>query len=197
MAIYQITSRATLYGQEFRNVHYYSHSTTLDALGRQAMVDQLDSEWKTNLQSVLASDYQQYAYDVRQVDVPSLPTETFVPTAGVWNGTNTTGPLPNQDAGLVSFRAPTAPPNKAKTYVGGLTKAAVLSGRWSVGTTNALEAFGISSLTLENVAGENMPRLSARFTNDPPRVTLSNQLATVIVTDIPATQRRRRIGTGS
>lgn len=196
MAIYRVVPKMTLLGQEVRNVFAYASDADLSEIGKQEMVDQHSAEMFANLGSVLVGVLTSYAYDVQRIDLPGQPVLQYIAANQPWSGTNVTGPVATQTAGLLSASAPTSRPNRARTYIAGLNKGDIVSGVWNAAVLGALEGFGEDTLTLENIEGQDVDRVVVRMGGDPPVVILSSQLVSCVARSVPATQRRRRIGVG-
>lgn len=191
-----IASRATLLGQEIRNVFYYRVVGTPDPANFQAYVDALDTAWKGAMQSGHVGAYNQYGYDIKDAEIPGQPTAFIVPTAGAWSGTASGEPVPAQIAGLVSFRSSTPPPNKGRKYLAGLGENALVNGRWGPTLLGFLEDWGNAVIEIDAGLGTDPDLAAVELTGSPPIVTSSNEFTFSSATDNPATQRRRRLGLG-
>ena len=182
-----------------RNVHHYEFAGYVPSdTELQEFVDNFDSALKTRLQSRIKSNASVDAYDVRRVDVGDLPTVEFIPTAGAWNGTDTGNLLPSQCAALITFKALTPFPRSTRTYVWGLTANALAAGGLvGSGTVTDLTNFGNDILEISVTGQLNPDKVAVAYSGDPRAVTSWNEVTNVTVTDVWATQRRRRRGVGA
>ena len=198
MSTYQIVVKALTGGTQLRNIHHYQFFQYVpDAAQLQEAVDAVDAAYKSNLQAELHSSVQVYAYDVRRVDLPDLPTIEYQATAGGWFGTETSTKMPNQVSALVTFKAQTAFPRTTRTYhfpmgqdqntAGGVIAAATLAN---------LEAWAADMLTLDITGALDADKSAVRYASDPRIVVESNDVELYTVTNVWATQRRRKIGIG-
>jgi len=199
MTIYQVVTKGQDGGaRQFRNIHYYEFfGYTPDLSQLQDLVDGVDAAYKTNLQGRTSTVFEYYGYDVRRVDIGDQPTLSLTPTAGAWNGTSTSDPLPRQVAGLVTFKAFTAFPRTSRTYIFGLTEADNTSGgNMASGCEDALDDWAEALLEVDIDGAIDADKQSVKFGGDPRAVIDANDLSTYNVSTNWATQRRRRQGVG-
>lgn len=195
MAEYMLTAKQVWQNQEMRNVFYYATQDETTA-GLQAIVDGLRAAWATNLQSVMHQNWSLYAFDVRKVDVAGQPTVQYSMTSGVLLGGAAGDPLPAQIALLVSFTALTSKPNKARTYLAGLTETSLGSGLWTSGAITGAQNWADATFDPTSGTITGVARLTVEWAADHSYVLGGNILTARQVGNIPATQRRRRIGVG-
>lgn len=187
-------AKQTCIGQEIRNTFYWGGNDATLA-NAQSIIDAMRDAWYDNLRIDLAPEWTLYAFDVYDKTQAHYPGVEYIPTSGSVVGANGSDALPPQLAALVNFKAPVPPPNSNRKYLGGLaennqTDGLFLSGfiadcgAWAadilaVPTTTSL------AITLEVVS------LAADGT-----VIGGNPLESYVVRQVPATQKRRRIGVG-
>lgn len=163
----------------------------------QDIVDEIRADFAAQLPGLVDS-WEFYGIDYRQVDVAGLPTFSVVPTAGVLVGASATDPCPTQIAALVSAKENVTKPNRVRSYYCGLSETAVVDGLLTAGSQAAFEAF-FDLQSVLNAAGTNeLQRLSVVWNSTHTQVVDSNNVAGAagVASQVPATQRRRRIGVG-
>jgi hypothetical protein len=200
MTIYQIVAKGDIENaDQVRNVHHYEFpGYTPNTSELQEAVDAIDAAYKTNLQSFFATTVSINAYDVRRVDVPDLPSDETPATAGGWVGGNAVSHLPNQVSALVTFKAPTVFPRSSRAYMFPFTEADnITGGIISTGLLVALADWGSAMLSLAITGQTAAAKVAVKYTLTPPRVTAWNTIDTVTVSNVWATQRRRRKGVGA
>lgn len=199
MSIYQIVAKGDLDDvDQLRNIHHYEFPGYVPVTTElQEAVDALDAAYKTNLQARFVTGVNMEAYDVRRVDVGSLPAQQFVPTAGSWAGTNANVYLPPQVAAMLTFKAPTAFPRTSRCYLwvmGNDTNGS--EGIISSSTLVSCLNFGNAIFTLAITAQPDAQKVSVKYSGIPRVVSASNVLTTVGIDNSWKTQRRRRRGVG-
>lgn len=198
MPIFQVTTLQTWRNQEVRNIYYYLTNDVLSAQQRQDVADAFANAYDA-LQVItnLDNDWEYYGVEVRQVDVADLPSQTVAPTAGPVVGLDASNAgLPNQIALVTSFYAPTQAPRRARTYLAGLTESHIgHPGTFGSSIVTAAEGFftDVDSIT---VTGDTLLRVAVHWDTVNNVVDDWNRLETFIVRTNPATQRRRRLGSG-
>lgn len=199
MSIYQIVIKAVdNFATQYRNIHHYEFFNYVpDGTQLQEFVDNVDAAYKSNLQGDISEDHDIYAYDVRRVDVGNLPSVQYIPTAGAWSGTDTSGELPHQVALLVTFKAETVFPRSSRTYLFGMCEGNnSVNGRASSTVISNAEDWAADMLEIEITGALNADKQAVQYGGDPRAVTDNNDLTTYSVNSIWATQRRRRTGVG-
>jgi len=199
MSIFQIVVKAQFNdSDEYRNVHHYDFAFYIpNATELQEAVDALDAAYKTHLQAIYPLDVRVYAYDVRQVDVPSLPIVEFIPTAGAWEGVNTNEALPTQCAALSTFKAQTVFPRTTRTYHFPFSEAAnVTGGLLSSNALFLLDLWQDEVLELPITGQLDANKTAVKYDGNPRIVVADNEVVQASAAVRFATQRRRKIGVG-
>ena len=199
MSIYQIVTKGRdSESNEFRNVHHYEFfSYVPTTVQLQEAIDAIDTAYKSNLQLQFDSGVEFYAYDVRRVDLGNLPTVEFQPTAAAWFGTAAGDRIPNQVAALCTWKAQTTFPRTTRSYLfpfGEGSNNAI--GRWQTSTLTDIIDFGDDMLELVITGDLNADKQAVEYSGTPRIVSSANDVTEVVVTNKPATQRRRRPGVG-
>lgn len=199
MSIYQIVTKARDTSQnEYRNVQHFEFPGYVPSNTEiQDAIDDLDTSYKANLQTLIRVNVEFYEYDVRRVDVGNLPAIPFQPTAGGWFGTNNANLLPRQVAPLISFKSLTAYPRNARTYLFGFTEDSSAAGGTLEPTSKAaIEQYAFDSGSLNVNGNTNALRQAVQYGGTPRVVVANNEVTSFIVRDDFATQRRRVRGVG-
>jgi hypothetical protein len=199
MGTYQVVHKYTLLGQEIRNVFYYVTSVGEPSDSEwQDIADEIRADWVAEMRSFVVDDYTIYGIDYRRVDIAGLLTFSKSFTAGSSSGSDTADPLPTQIAMLVSNKGTTTKPNRARSYLAGFGDSDVSAGLFLANHMAAAEAF-IDLQSNLNSAGTNpLSRVSAQWNTGRTQVIATNDIsgASSVASQVPATQRRRRIGVG-
>lgn len=199
MGVYMVTHLQRWVAQECRNVYYYE--TTVG--------EPSDSEWKDCVDEIradyvaeftghLSDEWEFYGIERRRVDTAGLLSFLEVPTAGKFIGTATADTLPTQIAMLVGVKGTTTKPNRARTYLAGWTENAVTDSLFLAAPRSAAQTF-IDLQAVLNAAGTNpLQRVAAQWNTSHTQVINQNWISTSfgVASEVPATQRRRRIGVG-
>lgn len=199
MGIYQVTHKYTFLGQQVRNVFYYRTSVGEPSNSEwQDCADEIRADWVTELQTYVANVITFTGIDRRRVDLAGLLTFSEVFTSGVAVGGSATQPIPSQVAMLVRVKGTTTKPNRARSYLAGWTLSAVSAGLFtSTYTTRGTNFVDLQSNL--NSGGTNpLYRVAAQWNSSHSQVIADNDIsgAAAVASDVPATQRRRRIGVG-
>lgn len=199
MAIFQVVLKQRWLLQECRNIFYYETITGNPSASEwQDIVDEIRADYVSELVAGLSDEWSFYGIDYRQVDVSGLPSFSVVPTLGTLVGSLAADPVATQIAMLVSVKENTTAPNHCRSYIAGFTENSLNDSLWAVGTMATGVDF-ISEMSVLNAAGTNeLQRVSARWNTAHDAVTAYNNVAaaTPVASQVPATQRRRRIGIG-
>jgi hypothetical protein len=199
MTIYQLVVKGN-YDDivQLRNVHHYEFPDYVPTTAQlQALVDSFDTDLKTRIQTYFSNKVDIDAYDIRRVDLGNLAAVEYQATAGSWTGGASGEPLPTQIAGLVTFKAPTVFPRAARSYMFPFTEAHNSSaGIMATVLETALLGWGGDILSHVIPGAANAVKVAVEYGGDPRAVTDSNVLESVSVTNVWATQRRRRRGVG-
>lgn len=195
MAVGSVTIKQSILGQEIRNILWYNNLPE-------------NEEFLEEIASHIGEAYSEHtslfcsSWAVHSVQF------TFYPLAGTWSteypipdgpisGTGQSTPAPTQVAILVSTRHVGPPPNRGRIYLGGLPGNFIEND----GTFNAGSLVLAASLAdlLTNLPYNSQANLAElvvmRRVNGQPVVW--NPVNEVIVREVPATQRRRRLGQGA
>jgi len=198
MAVQQVVHLQRLLGQEVRNVFYYETThETLSAAQLQEVADDIRDVWATlNTASGQVNDWQLYGVGIRRVDVAGIPSIDVGFTSGTLVGSSPSESLPTQTAMLCHGVAYVPKPNRVRTYLAGRAEGHLADGYWNAAAlSNVLNWIqALDTLTIDGVSWE---RVSAQWNLAHTLVEDWNQITTYFVSDIPATQRRRRIGRGA
>lgn len=199
MTVYMVTHKMLFALQECRNVYYYETQVGEPSDGEwQDIVDEIRGDWVSELQSSLVPEWKFYGIDRRVVSTAGLLSFSETPTSGPCIGTLVDDFLPTQIAMLVSVKGSTVKPNRARTYLCGFGDIHVVDGLFDPTRRGLAEDF-IDLQSALNVAGTNeLQRVSAQWNTGHTQVVASNNIAgsASVASQVPATQRRRRIGVG-
>lgn len=199
MTIYQVTHKMRLHLQEIRNVYYYETQVGNPSTSEwQDIVDEIRADFVAYPVSNFVPEWSFYGIDYRIVDTAGLLSFEALPTSGELVGTAVSDSLATQVALLVSVKGTTTKPNRARTYLGGLNDGLLTDSLFtSTAQTNG-EGF-IALQSVLNAAGTNeLQRVSAQWNTSHTQVVAWNNIAGAVpfASEVPATQRRRRIGQG-
>lgn len=195
MPVYQFTALQRLLGQEVRTVAYYDSIASIDVFG-QAATDEWADAFDTHLKASCANEWAYYGGLARNVESIGLPGFEFTPTGGAVVGTSANDPLPTQVAALVSYKANTTIPRNARDYLCGFTEGASSStGQISAALLSLLASFGAQVIEF-SIGLDDVPRQSVQWNEARTAITDHNTVSQVRVTNVWATQRRRRLFVG-
>lgn len=197
--IYMVTHKMRWLNQQIRNIYYYE-SQAGDPTDAEwvDVVDEIRADFVAELPTHMSDEWFFYGIDRRRVDIAGLLSFDEVPTAGEYQGAQGSDSLPTQIALLVSVKGTTTKPNRARTYLAGFTDAAVVDGLFVSASRGAAETF-IDLQSVLNSGGTNvLQRVSAQWNSSHSQVIVTNNIAGAAsrASEVPATQRRRRIGVG-
>ena len=199
MTIWMVTQKAVWHAQQIRNVFYYETTVGVPTGSEwQDIADEIRVDWDAQLKAQMSADYAIQGIDYRQVGFAGLLTFSKSFTLGPLAGINGSSSLPTQIAMLVSNKGSTTKPNRARSYLGGFTEDAQNDSLFSAGALGFGEAY-IDLQSDLNAGGTNpLQRVSAQWNIGHTQVIATNDLsgAASIASQVPATQRRRRIGVG-
>lgn len=199
LGTYLVTHKAVFLGQQIRNTFYYITSVGEPSTGEwQDIADEIRGDWDTEIKSAISSAYTFNGIDRRRVDTAGLLTFSEVFTAGPLDGTNGSNELPTQIALLISNKGVTTKPNRARTYLCGFITTHVIDSLWQNTPMANGEAFIDLQSNLNSGGTNPLSRVSAQWNTGHTAVVASNDLsgAASVASEVPATQRRRRIGVG-
>lgn len=195
MAIYRFTVKGQCNAQEWRNVWYGSNG--VDAVdGMQDVIDQIRVIYNAIATGTWSNQCNIYGVDVRDMDVEGSPTYAYSFTSGPLVGNQTGNLVPNQVAGLVGYTALTTKPNRVRKYIPGMTVASTTAtGLWTAAWITTMQSFNSLVLGLDIVVPDTTFPYSVKVGPLGTAVG-SNRCTASYVRDVPATQRRRRVGVG-
>lgn len=199
MSIYQIVAKAVWRSaSEMRNVHHYEFAEDPPTNAKlQEAVDELDAAYKDHLQGSFPNDLNVYAYDVRRVDLPNLPTAEFIATLGAWSGSSAVDPMPAQLAALVTFKSPQEYPRTSRAYMFPVTETQNdANGQVSDTLVTNLGIWAARIIQLTVATGTNPDKQAVQYGGTPRVITANHDIETFKVSKEWATQRRRRVGVG-
>jgi hypothetical protein len=199
MTIYQLTHKMRWLGQEVRNIFYYETTVGNPSTSEfQDMVDEIRADLVAELIASLSPDWAFYALAYRIVSSAGLLSFDIFPTAGEIVGTSGSDDLATQIAMLVSVKGTTTKPNRARTYLAGFVEAVVIDSLFNAASQLAAEVF-IDLQSDLNAGGTNpLVRMAAQWNSSHTQVIVTNNISgdASKASQVPATQRRRRIGVG-
>lgn len=197
--IYQVTWKMRWLNQECRNVFYYETQVGTPSTSEwQDIVDEIRGDLVSSWIGTATPDWSFYGIDYRRVDTPGLLSLSATPTAGALAGSAGADNVATQVSLLVSVKGTTTKPNRARTYLCGMSKSAMTDSQWGSSFTAAAETL-IDLQSVLNAAGTNeLQRVAAQWNTSHTQVVAWNNIAgsASIASAIPATQRSRRIGVG-
>lgn len=198
MAIYQITCNARFGGvDEMRNIHYYDSgpSALTDPEVDQVAFSLLNT-YETHLQSLFDEAVTVYGASVRRVDEPNLPPRDYLLGVNEWSGGGPGNSLPSQTAALVTWKGVSVYPRTTRSYLFPFATSAIgATGTLLSAVVDDLQAWGAAMLEL-SYAGGNVDKVAVRWGGTPRVVVEHNDVFTVQVKPVLATQRRRTRGVG-
>ncbi len=198
MAFLKTVINQKYYGQDVVNILCWSGSQATIANG-QAITDELQQIFQDTLSTVQGTPYSFESVTCYDAEAPNgTPGVEFIPTGGGHVGVATGNPTPTQTAAILAFNTFDGPPHRGRIYIAGLTANLISSiGTWNSTALSALDALGAKLLTF---AADTGIIASHVVIGNKPNILVADQTAGVnayIARNVPATQRRRRIGVGS
>lgn len=194
-----VTHKMRLHLQEIRNIYYYETQVGNPSTSEwQDIVDEIRGDYVSELQAGFVNDWEFYGIDYRIVDTAGLLSFEALPTAGAVVGSSAVDSVASQIAMLVSVKGTTTKPNRARTYLGGWNEDSLTNSLWSATARGVAEDF-IDLQSVLNAAGTNeLQRVAAQWNTGHTAVIATNNIAGSAsqASEVPATQRRRRIGVG-
>lgn len=199
MSIFQVTLKQQLLAQQVRNIFYYETTEGDPSTSEWTdIVDEIRADYVTYMVTHMIAGWNFYAIDYRKVDVAGLPSFQAIPTAGTLVGSSGADSVATQIALLVAVKAAVTKPNHARTYLAGWHEGHILASLFSLVAMVAGENF-IDEMTGLNAGGTNpLQRVAAQWNTSHTMVTVTNNIAGSAskASEVPATQRRRRLGVG-
>lgn len=199
MTIYQVVHKQRFHLQEVRNIYYYETTVGDPSTSEwQDIVDEIRGDYDSELKAGMVPEWEFYGIDYRIVSTAGLLSFSAVPTLGDLLGTNANDSVATQIAMLVSVKGTTTKPNRARSYLTGFTETGLVDSLWSASIQSDGESF-VDFQSVLNGAGTNpLQRVAAQWNTSHTLVTVTNNIAgqASVASQVPATQRRRRIGVG-
>jgi len=199
MTVYMVTHKMEWLLQELRNIYYFETQTGNPTGSEwQDIVDEIRADYDAYLKTYMSSDWKFYGIDYRVVDSAGYNTFSAVPTSGDLVGTGVVDDTATQIACLASVKGITTKPNKVRTYLGGFVESAMSNSLWTSGVITNVTSF-ITNQGLLNSLGTNvLERVSVTWNSSHTVIVAHNSvyLGAIKISQVPATQRRRRIGVG-
>lgn len=196
---YQVTWKQRWHLQEVRNTFYYGTSVGHPSDSEWGdIADEIRADLSAQWRAHCVNDWEFYAIDARRVDLPGYLAREFIPTGGVLQGTSAVDSVPTQVACLARNKGTTTKPNRARVYLAGMDESKVVDSLFTSSLLQAAEAL-IDLQSNLNTGGTNpLFRVSAQWNTNHTQVLLDNDIsgAATVASQVPATQRRRRIGVG-
>lgn len=180
--------------QECRTTFWFGGNDAVMA-NAQDLCDALYDAYDTNLVGKMVPEWSLYEFDVYDKTVPGVPGIQLQPTGGVLVGTSGGDSLPTQIAGLVTFKAQVAPPNTNRKYLPGLNDGIVVDSLFTQAAIDSMQDWAdeILDIATTTALAVTMEVVSLNLDGT---VNGGNPLTYAIAKQVPATQRRRRIGSG-
>lgn len=190
MTIFQVVWKQRWLLQECRNTFYYE-TTVGDPsdsewgdIADEIRLD-LDNTWKAQA----SVDWSFYAIDAREVSTAGLLSREFIPTLGTLVGTNAADSEATQIACLCSVKGLTTKPNRARTYMPGITQDGIIDSLVNSTVRTNLEAL-IDAQSALNSGGTNpLQRVAAQWNAGHTQVIVTNNIAgaSSVASIVPAT----------
>lgn len=197
MATLAVVMKGIWQGQQVRNIYYVAGGDALYA-NAQDIGDAIRAAYNAELIAHMDNALTWYGFDAKELDVVTNPWIEHTFTSGDLVGANADLPLPTTVAALVTWLAFTARPNRKRSYIPGITNGRVQqSGLWTTALVDDLNAFGELLIDLPTTTSLAIAFVIARVNRETGVLVGSNILEAVRASNIPATQRRRRIGVGA
>lgn len=190
MGIYQVTHKAIWLGQQIRNTFYYNTDVGEPSDSEwQDIADEIRADFVAELAAVINENYSLYGIDRRFVGQAGFLTFSEVFTSSTIEGSLATDSVPTQVALLVSNKGTTVKPNRARTYLAGLTEAAVTNSLWDSAELVAAEAFIDLQSNLNSGGTNPLSRVAAQWNTNHTVVTAINDIQTAasVGSQVPAT----------
>ena len=198
MAAYQLVLKWLVYGQEVRNVLNYQLTDTSDT-GLQALADEVKTLFTSEANSfhVAASLYGIDYYDLDQAR--PRPARPFSFTGGPFVGTSSFDGVASQTACLIRWLGGQPyKPNRGRMYLPGITAPSIDDGTglWTATFQTGFNTFMDQFISIDYNTTENASLYIMRLGADG-IPTVENNVVGSVVVSAPATQRKRRIGSGA
>jgi hypothetical protein len=181
------------WGDQTRNVFYLEGNDATLTNGNDLVDAVIDCLMQTP--NAFVDNYAYTGGTVYDLATPEVPGTFFSHSGGDQAGTGTGDPLPGQIAMLLNMWSYSNKPNRKRTYIAGLGEGAINSGIWSSANLTAFEDVIADLLDFDTFSGLDARMCAYGKLSDGVTYDL-NYLDDGRAESIPATQRRRRRGTG-
>jgi len=195
MTTYEVKVYQRFLGQKILNRFFVEDPGDVGTYG--TIAQHFFDAWDAHLMPTLND---QWVFDVvglRKLDVPGASEVLVVPTGAPKTGAvGGSPPSAAQVAALISWAAGDVRPNRGRTYLAGLNSENVTDdGLWGTGLQSALNSFAQALLDMSSIGA--LIDLVIRGKDpaggsDP----IQHEIESFVVRNVPATQRRRRLGVG-
>lgn len=196
MAFWNFRVYQTLVGQGVLNTFHVSDEN--DLVSVETIMDIILDAYSDNWIGPTAPHYSVDKIGYRDLNVVGSSEQIYQPTGYPKLGLSTGEPVPTQACLLISWQGGATRPNRGRTYLPGLREGHVASNGIIISAvTDAAKQLADDILdNLQLIDPSVYLALRGHVPGDP-TTEVRNQLFTSTVTNVPATQRRRRIGQGS
>jgi hypothetical protein len=182
------------WGDQTRNVFHFGGDDALVANGQTVVDSLLDIIMQAT--TLFVDDYEFTGATFYQIETPGVPGTFYTPTGGSIVGTGAGDPLAGQIALLMNFWAVTARPNRKRTYLAGMGEGAITDGLWNGSQLDAGDLVVADLLDFDTESGIDARLGAFAYLTPPDEQPALNYLTQGRTEQVPATQRRRRRGTG-
>jgi hypothetical protein len=181
------------WGDQTRNVFYFEGDDALVANGQEILDNLVDIIMQEPLAFTDAYSYTGATF--YDLEAPGVPGTFLTVTGGAVPGTSAADPQAGQIAFLVNFWAASVRPNRKRTYFAGMAEDTITDGLW--GPTQVTRFQTVADDLLDFDASLGSDAVFSTVWYDPiGEVLWANNLTQARAQNVPATQRRRRRGTG-
>jgi hypothetical protein len=191
--VLQVNQRATLYGQQIENVHYFELGFPPDPAGvQQAAYDARDN-WVTHMLPVLTEDYIYREAYVTDLTTDTSPASTAVP-ATLTTGAGASDAAPGSVTLCLSLRTSgRGRSSRGRQYISGLSEGSIEDNAWNSAkaaeVVSAFQAYQDAMFT----AGYNLVVLSRIQDGVPRDLALAQTVTSILTTDLFIDSQRRRL----
>jgi hypothetical protein len=181
------------WGDQTRNVFYLEGADATLSNGNDIVDAIIDCLMQNKAQ--FADNYAMTGGTCYDLSTPEVPGTFFSHSSGDQAGTGTGDPLAGQIAVLLNFWSYTNKPNRKRTYIAGQTEGSMTSGLWTSALQTAFSGVVDDLLDFDTFSSLDARMCAYGKLSDGVTYDL-NFLDDGRVEAVPATQRRRRRGSG-
>jgi hypothetical protein len=191
--ILQVNQRATLYGQQIENVHYFELGFPPDPAGVQQAADDARDNWVTHMMPVLTEDYIYREAYVTDLTTQTSPAATAVPIS-LTTGAGQSDAAPGSVTLCLSLRTSgRGRSSRGRQYISGLSEGSIIDNAWdSTKAAEVVTAFQAYQNSM-NLAGYNLVVLSRISEGNPRDLALAQAVTGILTTDLFIDSQRRRL----